>query len=283
MKGCIFSIEEFALYDGPGIRTAVFFKGCPLSCSWCHNPEGKGSKPVAIRNLNGCIHCNRCFQVCPHNREYCDACGKCLNVCPKNLIRMSGTYYEAADLAKILLKNVDILNMNGGGITFSGGEPLLQIDFLLELLSLLKGKTHLAIETSGFVDTGKFTKLLSYLDLVMFDMKVMDKEMAKYHEGINNELILNNLKILQDSNTKYIARVPLIPGVIDTKENIESIIKHLSRQGNLVEVDLLPYNKLAGAKYSLIGQTFSPKYDDSKECYIPKAEFESKGFKVKVL
>jgi pyruvate formate lyase activating enzyme len=283
MKGKVFSIEEFAVYDGPGIRTAVFFKGCPLSCDWCHNPEGKNPSCEAVRNPNGCLHCGRCAAICPHQRAYCTACGACLNVCPKGLIRMSGRDYSSKELAVILLKNEAILNMCGGGITFTGGEPLYQADFLLELAPLLKNQVHLAIETSGYCEKRKFAEVIQKLDLVMFDMKIMDPESARYHEGIDNGIILENLEILKKSNIPFIIRVPLIPGVVDTEENIEQIIRRIQGASNLVRVELEPYNKLAGAKYALLGKKYEPRFDDKAECRLPLEQFMKKGIEVKAL
>ena len=216
MKIRVFSIEEFSVYDGPGIRTSVFLKGCPLNCNWCHSPEGKSYQNISLRSPNGCLHCNRCVDICPFKREKCIGCGKCIDVCPRNLIRMSAIDYEMDDIVKKLLKNGDVLNMNGGGITISGGEPLFQIDATLELVKKLKGKTNVALQTCGYGDSEKFKEIIKNLDLVLFDMKIMNKEKAKKLEGIDNSLIFKNLEILKDSNVKFIIRIPLIPGVIVT-------------------------------------------------------------------
>ena len=192
MIGRIFSIEEFSIFDGPGIRTTVFFKGCPLRCNWCHSPESQNYQRESVRSLNGCIHCMKCFKVCPYNRTYCDGCGKCTDVCPNNLIRMSGIDYEVTELYKLLSKNFDVLNLNNGGITFSGGEPLMQGEFLYELITLLKNKTHLAIQTCGHTSPTTFKKVIDLIDLVLFDFKIMDRDMAIKYEGTDNELIFKN-------------------------------------------------------------------------------------------
>lgn len=283
MKARIFSIEEFSVFDGPGIRTTVFFKGCPLNCSWCHSPEGKSYSNIALRSPNGCISCLRCVDICPNQRKECIACGKCLDVCPNNLIRLAATDYEVKDLAKELSKNIDILNMNKGGITFSGGEPLFQIKPLLELIDLLKGKTHLAVQTCGFANENDFIEVINKVDLVLFDMKIINKEKALIYEGVDNTLILNNLEILKKSNTPFIARIPLIPGVVDTKENIIEIINLLKDAHNLLGVELLPYNKYAGSKYALLGLTYKPNFDENIESNPRLELFEENNIKARVL
>ncbi len=282
MKIRVFSIEEFSVYDGPGIRTSVFLKGCPLNCNWCHSPEGKSYQNISLRSPNGCLHCNRCVDICPFKREKCIGCGKCIDVCPRNLIRMSAIDYEMDDIVKKLLKNVDVLNMNGGGITISGGEPLFQIDATLELVKKLKGKTNVALQTCGYGDSEKFKEIIKNLDLVLFDMKIMNKEKAKKLEGIDNSLIFKNLEILKDSNVKFIIRIPLIPGVIDTEENIKEIISYIKGSKNLLRVELLPYNKYAGSKYTLAGMKFEPMYDEKVDSNPRLYLFKENGIEARV-
>ena len=282
MKIRVFSIEEFSVYDGPGIRTSVFLKGCPLNCNWCHSPEGKSYQNISLRSPNGCLHCNRCIDICPFKREKCIGCGKCIDVCPRNLIRMSAIDYEMDDIVKKLLKNVDVLNINGGGITISGGEPLFQIDATLELVKKLKGKTNVALQTCGYGDSEKFKEIIKNLDLVLFDMKIMNKEKAKKLEGIDNSLIFKNLEILKDSNVKFIIRIPLIPGVIDTEENIKEIISYIKGSKNLLRVELLPYNKYAGSKYALAGMKFEPMYDEKVDSNPRLNLFKENGIEARV-
>ena len=282
MKIRVFSIEEFSVYDGPGIRTSVFLKGCPLNCNWCHSPEGKSYQNISLRSPNGCLHCNRCVDICPFKREKCIGCGKCIDVCPRNLIRMSAIDYEMDDIVKKLLKNGDVLNMNGGGITISGGEPLFQIDATLELVKKLKGKTNVALQTCGYGDSEKFKEIIKNLDLVLFDMKIMNKEKAKKLEGIDNSLIFKNLEILKDSNVKFIIRIPLIPGVIDTEENIKEIISYIKGSKNLLRVELLPYNKYAGSKYALAGMKFEPMYDEKVDSNPRLYLFKENGIEARV-
>lgn len=280
MKGLVFSIEEFSVYDGPGIRTAVFFKGCPLRCNWCHNPEGLAPARQIVKNPNGCTGCGCCRAACAHP-DGCTLCGKCVAACPKNLIRISGTEWEADELVRKLSKNIDILNESGGGITFSGGECLMQADFLTEVIEGLKGKTHLAVQTSGYGQSQKFLRIAESVDLVMFDLKVMDRKLSKKYIGKDNDLILHNFQLLKDLGVPYIARVPLIPGVTDTEENLRAIADAVGGEG-FVTVELLPYNKMAGSKYKLVGLEYCPSFDTAREPDINTLIFSDRGINVKV-
>ncbi|MGN1077045.1 MAG: glycyl-radical enzyme activating protein, partial [Candidatus Gallimonas sp.] len=260
MKGLIFSIEEFSVYDGPGIRTAVFFKGCPLRCNWCHNPEGWEMKEQIVRSPNGCIRCGKCYEEAEKHGGRLTR--ECIDLCPRNLIRESGRWYDVEELSAKLLKNAGLLAQAGGGITFSGGECLMQIDFLTEIAKALKGKVHLAIETSGYGDSEKFRTLLKYLDLVMYDLKLVDAERFREYIGGDNEVVLRNFRILGESGVTFIPRTPLIPGITDTPDNLESIAALVAGTG-ADHVELLPYNKMAGSKYKLIGKRYEPVFDES--------------------
>lgn len=279
-KGLIFSIEEFSVYDGPGIRTAVFFKGCPLRCNWCHNPEGLEAKVQIVRSPNGCLKCGRCAEEAAKHGGRLTA--ECINVCPRNLIRESGAYYTVEELTKKLLKNADILMQGGGGITFSGGECLMQIDFLTEVARELKGKVHLAIETSGYADSIKFKQLLKYLDLVMFDLKIIDKDLFRRYIGRDNAVILQNFKILSESGVQFIPRTPLIPGITDTEENLTSIAKLIAGT-SADHAELLPYNKMAGSKYKLLDKKYRPEFDETKEPNTGADVFKKYGIKTKIM
>ncbi len=282
MKGRIFSIEEFAVYDGPGIRTTVFLKGCPLSCNWCHNPEGISFDHEVVRSPHGCARCDELGTICPVCREKAVTHGLAIDENIRGLIRISGEDFEPDELVDKLSKNVDILNMNHGGITFTGGEPLAQPDFLYQVLLKLKGKTHLMIETSGYCNSATFQKIVSLLDLLIIDMKIIDNQLAYLHENIDNSLILQNYEILKLMNIPFIARVPLIPGVIDTKKNIDDIISILRDAKNLKWVELLPYNKMAGSKHASIGKVYQPRFDETIDSRVCVEDFTSAGLKVKV-
>lgn len=245
--GTIFDIKEFAIHDGIGMRTTVFFKGCPLRCVWCHNPEGLTMTPQLMVRENSCKHCGLCKKPCNHKE--CQPFKRCIHICPDNLIQIVGEEISAKQLAQKLLKNEDILKK--GGITFSGGEPLMQADFLLETISYLKD-INIAIETSGYSDCQTFKKVIDKVDYVFMDIKLADDQLHKKYTGVSNLQILNNLKILQNSNKACTIRTPLIPNITDTKENLNAIKKLI---GDLNH-ELIPYNEFASLKYKDLGMLF---------------------------
>ena len=253
MQGVVFDIKEFAVHDGDGIRTTVFLKGCPLRCIWCHNPEGLSSAPELYVKQNGCRQCGLCKRGCNH--EDCKPFGRCIHICPSDLVTVAGKVYSSRELAGILLEKKDTLNSLGGGITVSGGEPLMQWEFTRELLSLLKGKLNRCIETSGFASTAAFRAVAKECDKIIMDIKLVDAKSHKMYTGVDNSLILENLKWLKKSKIPHLFRTPLIPGITDTYENL-SAISDLVGDDN---IELLPYNSLAAAKYASVGKTF--KYD----------------------
>ncbi len=279
-KGTIFNIEEFAVHDGPGIRKLVFFKGCPLSCSWCHNPEGLSYCKELMISHAACIKCNRCKEICTN--EVCIACGKCVEVCPLRLRKIAGREYEAQELAEILLKGKEVLTDSGGGITISGGEPLSQPEFLFDLIDLIK-PVHIAIETSGYAEPEIFRKMVSVTDLVMMDIKHTDNLIHKQFTGVSNELILANLGFLCQSDTPFIIRIPLIPGVNDTISNFEQTAVLIKDSKNLVGVELLTYHQTAPAKYQMLGKEFIPGFDTEKKVNIWSDVFEKHNIKVSKL
>jgi pyruvate formate lyase activating enzyme len=257
-KGFIFDIEEFAVHDGPGIRKTVFIKGCPLRCNWCHNPEGLSFKRELMVSLGSCINCGTCTELCK-NKE-CTSCGRCVDVCPLHLRKICGTEYEAKDLARELLKGKDILEKCNGGITLSGGEPMAQPEFLLELVEYLKA-LHIAVETSGYAPKNTFKKILDSVDLVLMDIKHTDPVVHKAVTNVDNELILSNLRYLCSTNKAFYIRIPLIPGINDKNENMEKTAALLKDAKSLIRVELLPYNKTAGAKYLMLGKEYKPVFD----------------------
>ena len=251
MKGLIFDIKEFALHDGGGIRDTVFFKGCPLRCVWCHNPEGLSrEKELYVRKAR-CTDCGLCRRPCNH--PDCAPFGRCLHICPQNLISVAGEEWESDPLAAHLLRHRSIFEETGGGVTLSGGEPLLQADFCIELLSHLSGKVHVAIETSGYASAENFEKVISKCDFVMMDLKLASTEEHRKFTGVDNAPILANAKRLQESGRKHLFRVPLIPSVTDTEENLRGIAAIAGESS----VELLPYNTMAAAKYPNVERVFS--------------------------
>lgn len=281
MEGVIFSIEEFSVYDGPGIRTSVFLKGCPLRCSWCHNPEGQSREIQIVRSPNGCIGCGNCTSNAVSVGGKLRFTEESIRQCPMNLLRYCGETINSDDLCKLLLKNRRILN-RGGGVTFSGGEPLAQSNFLFACLRLLKGNLHTAIQTSGFCSAGVFREALSLADYFLFDLKLADPALHQKYTGVSNEPILRNFTALAESGRDFTIRIPLIPGVTDTEENL-SAIAQLLQQRHVGYVELLPYNKMAGGKYAMVLQDYDPGFDEQAEPQPRTEIFRSFGITAKIL
>lgn len=280
MKGIIFNIEEFAVHDGPGIRKLVFFKGCPLHCSWCHNPEGISFRKELMVSQTACTRCGKCTEVC--SSDTCIVCGKCVGVCPLRLRKICGEEIEAADLAVRLLKGRDILISSGGGITISGGEPLAQPAFLFDLLRHLK-PLHIAVETSGYAREDTFLRMLSEVNLVLMDIKHTDPVIHRKYTGVDNSLIMRNLKHLCEASVDFCIRIPLIPGVNDSRENMKMTAQLLKDAKNLKKVEFLPYHQTAGAKYGMVGSVFNPGFNTSEVVSIRKEIFEDYHIRVDVL
>ncbi len=255
MQGLIFDIKEFSVNDGEGVRTTVFFKGCPLRCIWCHNPEGLSPTPELYERRKGCLACGLCRAGCDH--EDCKPFGRCLHICPKNLVRPVGRFWESDALAKKLLSGTELFRQTGGGVTLSGGEPLLQADFCVALAEALEGRVHLAIETSGYAPRKDFIRVASLCDLVMMDLKLMDDEAHRRYTGVSNRQILDNAAWLMESGIVHVFRTPLIPGITDTEENLRAISEFIGD----ARIELLPYNRLAAAKYAAVHRTFSAEID----------------------
>ncbi len=258
MSGMIFDIKEFALNDGEGVRTTVFFKGCPLRCIWCHNPEGlKSSRELYIKQ-NGCADCGLCRRPCSHPE--CQKLGRCIHICPNNLVSAVGEEWECEALAEKLLRKKELFDRSLGGVTLSGGEPLLQHEFAIELLSRLKGNVHCAIETSGYAASEIFSDVISSCDFVYMDLKLFDPVLHKKYTGVSNERILSNAELLKESSVPHTFRIPLIPGITDTDSNLERLAEFVGDH----RVELLPYNKMAAAKYNSVGMEFTDFIDPEK-------------------
>lgn len=280
MKGLIFDIKEFAVYDGPGIRTTVFCKGCPLRCKWCHNPEGLEMCRQLMVSVAACTHCGVCRSVCTH--DSCVACGACVSQCKAGLRKLCGQEITPEELSARLLRDRSLWQQTGGGVTFSGGEPLLQWPFLREVLSLLPD-THTLIETSGFASPDVFAEAVERLSMVIMDIKLMDSAAHVRWTGQPNEQILHNAQLLLRSQTPCIIRVPLIPGVNDTEENIANTARFLKGHTHLLRVELLPYHQTAGAKYEMLGKEYAPPFSTTCPPRVITEPFERLGIPVVVL
>ncbi|MBQ2930137.1 MAG: glycyl-radical enzyme activating protein [Clostridia bacterium] len=259
-QGIVFDIKEFAVFDGPGIRTTVFMKGCPLRCQWCHNPEGLSPKPQLMVSTAACTNCGACQAVCPSPKK-CTACGKCVSACRGGFRKIVGTPWEAEVLAARLRKDQDVFLHSGGGVTFSGGEPLMQWDFVKAVIERMPG-IHTAIETSGFASDAVFRSAMDTCDLIMLDWKVSDPVKHKHYTGVDQEPIRRHAEMLTRGNTPFILRMPMIPGVNDEPEHFETAARLVADSLMLQRIELLPYQPAAGAKYGMVGMQYQAPCDD---------------------
>lgn len=261
MKAKIFEIKRFAVHDGDGIRTTVFFKGCPLKCVWCHNPEGILAKSELAYYAHKCISCGECLSVCPtgahtiengkhaFNREKCIACGKCVGACLGNALTLYGKETTVDELLPILLQDKEFYDHSGGGVTLSGGECLLYADFCAELLEKLKENgVHTAVDTCGFVSKNALDKVMPYTDIFLYDIKAFGEEIHIKCTGHSNKQILENLLYLDNHGCKTEIRIPYVPEYND--HEIEAIGKLLSGLKHLTKVRVLPYHNYAASKYA---------------------------------
>lgn len=265
MSARIFEIKRFAVHDGDGIRTTVFFKGCPLKCVWCHNPEGIDFKPELAYYENKCINCGECIRVCPNNahtiekgvhifnRKKCTGCGNCEEVCLGNALTLYGEEVTEDELLPKLLEDKEFYENSNGGVTLSGGECLMQSDFCAELLKKLKENgINTAVDTCGFVPQQAIDKVIPYTDVFLYDMKAYDEDIHIKCTGYSNKLILENIKYIDSCNKAIEVRIPYVPDY--NSDQIEKIAVFLKDLENLTKVRVLPYHNYAGSKYTSLAK-----------------------------
>jgi len=274
----IFEIERYATKDGPGIRTVVFLKGCNLKCAWCQNPESQKFKKEIMYYENSCTKCGKCMIVCPNEAIYldekfgfisdperCTACGLCVDQCIYGARAVMGKDYTPEELFDIVKRDLEFYHESGGGITVSGGEPLLNVDFLVDFFDLCKSfEIHTAIETAGNVPWKSFVKMIPKTDLFFFDVKHNDDDQHQFWTGVSNKNILNNLKRLSASTKNIIIRIPVIPRVHNDEDVIRRIFE-VVKGLKLENVELLPYHRLGLTKYSGLGRPYKLESLESME------------------
>ena len=266
IEGTIFNVMRFSTHDGPGIRTTVFLKGCPLSCWWCHNPENWQQVPQEVYLPERCAGCGVCIENCPAHAlsrgaqgiavdpGLCRHCGRCIAVCPMEARESTGWNVGVPDLMQSLERDVPFFDQSGGGVTFSGGEPLCQPDFLLAMLeACARSEIRRAVDTSGYVDAGVLLKAARLTDLFLYDLKALDPQKHRVHTGVDNTKILSNLRLLSAGGADIIIRIPLIPGVNDDENDIAAAGEFIAGLPQRHAVHLLPYHRAANGKYRKLG------------------------------
>lgn len=283
MTGEIFDIKHFAVHDGPGIRTTIFLKGCPLHCVWCHNPEGMRRGRDLWVKREACIHCETCIHTCPKqalqmkegeisiDRSHCDFCNKCVEKCPSRAMQRIDRQAEVRELVDLVTREEIFTRVSGGGVTISGGEPLYQPEFLKELLrEMKKAGVPTCIETSMFAKQEVLESIAPYVDQFLVDIKILDEETHKKYTGVSNQQILSNFRYLAGLGKPILVRIPLIPGITATEENLRGIRAFVDSVNPEIPIEVLNFNSFAGSKYRFLDR----KYFNDELRAFPKEELE---------
>lgn len=296
-KAIITNIQKYSIHDGPGIRTTVFFKGCPLNCLWCHNPETHNSNSEIMFFKERCTLCGLCLEICPQkaidfvdgypviNKNKCNLCGKCSDFCPSNARELVGKEISVKDLMREILKDEAFYDESNGGVTFSGGEPLIYADYLSNVLQVCKARgIHTTIDTSGYASWEQFEKIADNVDLFLFDIKHMNNEKHLKYTGVENIIILQNLKKLSERGSNIYIRMPIIAGINDDDENIDLSVDFISKL-NIIHVNLLPYHNIGMDKYKRLNMEYKlTGFEKPSDEVINKiaVKFENAGIKIKI-